>query len=763
MDLCEELGTNCPPPPADAGTPGACSTDVQCAPPLSRCFAAESRCVACLGDSDCAAGVCDPGTHACALQPDSCGTAQRLTVGDLPVKVLGDTTRANDDTTLACALSGSVGHDLVYSFQVDRPRRLVATATPESGSALMPVLGLRKVCNSVEAADNVACAYGGSLSSAAVLTADVQAGTWYLWVDGEGDSAGAYQLELSLTDTSTSESCAAPTQLFFSGGRTQLSSDTRGHTDDSSGQCGGAGAPDNVYTFTLTTAQRVSIQVEPLSGLFAPALYLRGAGCTDTAASAQIWCGTAASGGKLAVELPSLQPGRYHLFVDGAGATADTSAGPFRLTVTLLDAVPPPTNDSCVNATALPFPANGLGVVSAQGDTSGASPDGLGCGGTGNDLVYRLELLGPRRVGARVTPLAGSTLRPSVYLRQVGKCDSEALADQLGCAAASTAGSTALLVAPSLPAGLYYLWVDGVQGTAGAFDLVVELQAPPPPPSNDVCMGAIALPLATGAVTVTGTTVSAGDDASLLCTVPSGSFSPDVVYTLDVPVKQALAIDLTAPSGSNLRPIFALRPPQKCASNATFDNLVCAWDDPQLLSRTVLTLPEVAPGIYSLWIEGDGSTQGDFSLRVVASPPAPLPDNDWCGAMNVPSLVAGQPVNGDTRNAADDDQGRCGLTYGANGETAPDVVYKVTLVQAGPLKVTVTPDATTGALFRPVVYVRAPGSCSSGTLAAAVGCGVAANYGDAVTVNLGTQPAGTYSVWVDGAGLSSGTFSIRLQ
>jgi hypothetical protein len=759
--LCKEAGT-CPPPPEDAGQKG-CASDVQCAAPLARCFISESRCVECLSDADCAAGICDGEAHECTLQPDSCATAQQLMLGSAPITVRGDTRRAQDDTRLACALPGSVGNDLVYTFQVARQQRLIATATPLMASALMPVLGLRKVCNSVEPQDNAACAYGGPASAEAVLTADVDSGTWYLWVDSEGDSAGAFELTLALTDTSSAESCAAPTALVFSGGRALLTGDTRGHTDDSKGQCGGGGAPDNVYTFTLSTPQRVSVLLEPLSGLFAPALYVRGQSCTDTSAAAQIWCGAAPSGQPIAVELPRLMPGQYHLFVDGAGSTADTFEGPFRLTVTLLDAVPAPTNDVCSTALPLLLPANGVGVVSVQGDTSGASPDALGCGGTGNDLVYTLQLTAPRRVAARVTPLAGSTLRPSVYLRQVNRCDSEALADQLGCAIAPTAGAVASLTAPSLPAGLYYLWVDGAQGTAGAFDLTVELQAAPPPPTNDLCQGAIALPLATGVVTVTGTTVSAGDDASLLCTVPSGGFSPDVVYTLDVPQEQALAIDLTAPSGSALRPVFALRPPQKCASDAVLDNVVCAWDDPQLPSRTVLTLPSVDPGTYSLWIEGDGSTQGDFSLRVVTSPPALVPQNDWCGDVAVPTLVPGQPVSGDTRNANDDDQGRCGQVSGANGETAPDVVYRFGLLTAQTVKLTVTPDATTGALFRPVVYVRAPNSCASSTQAAHIGCAVAANYGDPVTLDLGVLQPGTYSVWVDGAGLSSGTFSIRLQ
>lgn len=762
LEPCTLDGT-CEPPPADAGTVG-CTQDLHCSAPQARCLVSRNRCVGCLTDADCTAGVCDPNAYQCALQPDTCGTAQRVMLGDAPMLVPGDTTRAADDTLLACALPGGSGNDLVYSFQLDRPRRLTATATPVNGSVLLPVLALRKVCNSITPADNLACAYGGSGTTSAVLTADVPPGTWYLWVDGEAGSAGAFELQLKLEDTSTAESCASATELTFSGTRAQLMSDTRGHADDTRGLCGGADAPDKVYTFTLTEPQRVSIELEPLSGLYAPALYVRGASCTDTSASAQVWCGAAAAGAKSNIDLPRLQAGRYHVFVDGSGPTPDSRAGPFRLTVTRLDAVPPPTNDTCTSATALPTPAGGTGSVSVQGDTSGAAGDALGCGGSGKDLVYRLELTSPRRVAARVTPLLGSTLRPSVYLRQPGRCDSELQADQLGCATAGQPGSAATLLAPSLPAGLYYLWVDGVQGTSGAFDLTVELQAAPPPPGNDVCSGATPLPLATGVVTVTGTTISAGDDTTLLCTVPVGGYSPDVVYTLDVPARQALAIDLTAAVGSSFRPVFALRPPQRCTSNTLLDNLVCAWDDPHFTNRTVLTLPDVDPGTYALWIEGDGATQGDFTLRVSTSPPALVPRNDWCGDTMIPTLLPGQPLQGDTRAALDDDQGSCGLVAGANGENAPDVVYHVTLTNTlSTLQVTVTPDANTGALLRPVVYLRAPNGCRSTAPSSALGCQVATNYGDAVTLTVPNLGPGTYSVWVDGAGLSSGSFSIRLQ
>ncbi|MBL8952476.1 MAG: hypothetical protein JNK82_16970 [Myxococcaceae bacterium] len=751
----------CATPEPDAGEPG-CSSDTQCAAPLGRCLVDSRTCVACLEDGDCAAGVCDAELHTCALQPDSCATAQRLMVGGGTVEVLGDTTRSRDDSTLSCALPGSQGNDLVYTFQLDRPQKLIATAVALPGSALVPVLGLRSVCNSIDANHNSACAYG-TTNAGATLSTELSAGTWYLWLDGEGATAGAFKLTVTLSDTNAG-TCNEPIELLaFNSQRSQAVGDTRGETDDARGLCGGAGAPENVFAFEIGQPQRVSIELEPLSADFAPALYVRGSACTDATPSGQLSCAVAMPGAKAVIDLPRLPAGRYHVVVDGAGATPATSAGPYRLTVSRGPTVPPPANDTCAGAVGLPPPMNGIGVVTVQGDTSAANHDALGCTADGPDVVYRLELSGPRRVSARVQPLSGSSLRPAVYLRRPNECDSQSPANQLGCAASAIAGAPSTLTLPSLPAGSYFVWVDGQQGTSGAFELSVDLAVAPAAPENDVCAEAPQLALASGVVTASGTTVSAGDDVHLWCTEPLGAFSPDVVYTIDVPVRQAMAIDVTAPAGSPLLPVFSLRPPMKCDSDALLDNPSCAWADPLHVRRSVLSLPDVAPGRYSLWVEGDGSTQGAFSVRVVTSPPVPEPENDWCGSTVVPTLAAGVPVSGDTRGAVDDSTGACSAATGANGEYGRDVLYRFSVTQTQNVKLTVTPEATTGALFRPLVYVKASSACASTTASATLGCAAAADFGESVVLNLNALPAGTYNVWVDGAGLSSGSFSIRLQ
>ena len=56
-----------------------------------------------------------------------------------------------------------------------------------------------------------------------------------------------------------------------------------------------------------------------------------------------------------------------------------------------------------------------------------------------------------------------------------------------------------------------------------------------------------------------------------------------------------------------------------------------------------------------------------------------------------------------------------------------------------------------------------PGTAACNGGGANKGCQIAQSYGGATTLSLANLAAGTYYVWVDGAGLSSGKFTIRWQ
>ena len=752
---CDPQTGTCSPVATDAGT--GCLADTQCAAPGPRCLLTESRCVACLGDADCAVGSCDTTRHECVGLPDSCATARNLDLTTGRATLTADTTRANDDTRLACALSGTKSNDLVWILSIPERRRLVATVTPAVGSPLRPVIALRTVCNSMEPSLNVDCAYPSTTGSIARLTLDaVDPGTYFLWVEGEDANSGAFTLDVQLEVPLPSDSCAQPRQVAIVANTSEeILGDTRGLQDDVAGLCGGATAPDAVYAVQLSSPRRLRIDLEGITKGFQPVLYAR-TSCDLATPAAQVGC-VAATTGVTALDIPRVEAGTLFIFVDGPSGPAN--AGSYRLRITPFDPVPPPTNDACAMASAIPMPAMALGVVSQQGDTSSATNDALGCNASGPDLVYQFNLPVARQVLARVTPLAGSSLRPAVYLRPNNKCASEATADQVACQISASPGSAVTAVVPNLAAGVWYLWVDGVQGSGGPFDLKLEFAEPPPVPANDVCLAPAPLDLATGVVNAQGTTLGAAADKLSSCTLPANEPSPDVVYEVTLPIRQSLSIDLKAATGSALKPVATLRA-NGCTSINPNDELACAWGDTQLTERAVYTVPALDAGTYYLWVSGDDGSQGPFSLKLSAGPTLAQPANDACASTGLPALVPNVFLEGDTRAAANDSAAvGCGLPFGADGAQGNDVVFRFSLVNPAPsLTLSVYPDPLEGQLLRPVIYVRSA-SCFS-TLSK--GCAVAASYGGPATLTLNNLPGGAYTVWVDGAGQSSGKFTIKM-
>ncbi len=768
--LCEgvvcDLGFECAPntglcarSPQDAGS--ACQSDDECGGTTPHCVV--GYCVQCGADEDCQTGRCDRTTGHCLALPDSCltvGTPLSIPADGLTVS--GDTSKGRDDTRLSCALPTSVGKDLVYNILVPEPRRFSAVVRGVAPGALWPVLELRRACEATGPASTISCSAGSAISSSAALVIDsLEAGTYSLWVDGESDTEGEFSLELHLDPSTTSGTCRQPTPLNIEAAPAVTAWNPVGHGDEQKSSCGGAGGPDAVYAFTLTQPRRVKAELTPAGTAFAPVAYLRKAAC-DGSTAAQVACSKGSAYGPAELDVPRLEPGTYYLVIDSVPLTAPSLSVAMSLDVRALPPVPEPTNDTCANAQVLALPDAGVGTLTVTGDTTLAHADATSCKGTGNDLVYTFDLPGDRAVSATVTPLAGSTLRPAVYVRPKSGCSSEMPPDQLACVNAGEPGKPAALVVPSLRAGSWALWVDGVAGSVGPFELALNVAASPAPPVNDACASATPISLAAGAVTVSGTTTAARDDASS-CQLPTGAYSPDVVYSFDVASPISLAIDAKTLPGSQLRPVITVRKPGACSSGAMADEITCAFTDNQYLDRVVRIIPRLAVGTHFLWVDGDLSTQGAFSLRLTPGPAIAAPTNDACGDLGVPTLTLGAAVPGDTRGAANDLTAQCNLASTLMGEAAPDVVYRVTLATTRTLTVTVTPDAADGTLFRPVVVVREKGASGCLLAASNKGCQVAPAYGAPVTLTLPSLPAGSYSIIVDGAAVSSGRFTVLAQ
>jgi hypothetical protein len=752
--VCNPQSGVCEPP--GMVTPTPCANDLDCSGSTSRCDVGSGTCVECVDNGDCAGGTCSA-SKVCERLPDACATVGApVDLSGGAVSLSGDTSLARGDVALGCALPGSNARDLVYAFSVPSPRRLVAHARAVDGSGLLPVLALRAICESNLVADQLGCAQAGIGTAQTVLVVDpVLPGTVYLWVDGEAGTEGAFELLVSLEDTTAGESCAAPIYLPLSKPSLTINGDTSTKADDATGTCGGSGGNDALYAVQLSTPKRVSFEVTGQTAGFSPVLYLRST-CDDPAAARQLAC-VLGAGGTAKIDLPRLAAGTHYVWVD---AQAGKSGG-YSLKVETQDPVPPPTNDTCASAEVLTMPPGGVGVITRQSDTSLARSDALGCGATGNDVVYTFTTNTAVALELRVTPFSGSPLKPAVYLRGAAACTSEAGADQYGCSTASAAGGVAALQFPNLPAGSYSVFVDGAQGTAGPFELKLDFKAAAATPANDTCAAPSQVMIVGAPVTVMGSTWGATDQHSG-CELPSGGYSPDVAYSLQITQRQSLGVELKAEPGSALKPVLTLRDPGTCSSVSPLDIMGCGWGDPQFTDRLLTTIPVIDPGTYPVWIEGDDGTQGAFSLKFSPGPPLEtVPANDTCaGAI---ALQSGVTVTGDTRAASHDSIGTCGLPDGANGEDGNDVAYRMVLAAAQNVTITVTPDATEGQLFRPVVYVEGPGAASCLGGGANKSCQIAQTYGGAVTLSLSNLAAGTYYVWVDGAGLSGGKFNIRWQ
>ncbi|MCU0697331.1 MAG: hypothetical protein MUC96_12455 [Myxococcaceae bacterium] len=686
-------------------------------------------------------------------------SALELTSGT--VRLRGTTLGASHDTTLGCALAGSVGPDVVYGLKLTERRRLTATVRPlDPTSGFLPVIGLRSDCARDGA--EVACGFTEVGGDRASLVADGLApGAWFLWVDAESDVGGAFELELSLDQAPRIDSCSAP-GVLRGADVIDVAGDTTELADDFSPGCGAPGAPDAVYRLTLERPRRVRLEAVGL-GAFRPLLSLRRA-CADGASELACAAGVTTTS-TAALELPALEAGDYWVIVDGT-ASPGTNAGRFQLRVRLTEPVPAPTNDTCATALELdPSTATG-GTISLQGDTSRAKNDASGCEGTGPELVYAIDLAAPRRMVARVVPLSGSRLQPVLYLRRAMMCESAVAREQLACTAAGQAGFPALLDVPGLEAGRWYLFVDGRFGTSGAFDLQLEFTPPPAPPSNDSCTMPTPLPVGSGMATFPNETTVGATRSALTCASPSTA--GDVAYTLTLASRQSVSLDAHALTGSPLLPVLSLKPQGPCALTAASPvGMRCAISDDQVPDRAVAHFPVLDPGTYTLWVSGDLQTQGAFSLRVLTGPPIPPASNDVCGSMTAMmnfSLTVGSTSTGDTRGATPGTEGRCGLPPGANGEFAPDVVYTLQVSQQGPVTITVSPEVMGGELFRPVVYVRGgPAQSACTSVGANVGCQAAPDFGQPVSLTLPSLAPGLYSVWVDGAGTSAGRFSVSIR
>lgn len=473
---------------------------------------------------------------------------------------------------------------------------------------------------------------------------------------------------------------------------------TVGRTHDYPTTCFLGSPRDVVLTFTLSEPRSVTIEAE--SDVSSVGLSLRST-CADMASEIACRSGFVAS-----LRRRRLETGTYYLVVSGNGAT------PIGLDVRFDEPLGPAANDTCDGA--LDVGSGGMlggSFVETRDDLT------TSCGFAGQpDLVYVLNTSEEHNV--RVTARAG-TERLTWALRT--SC-SDASTD-LRCIQAGPADGTVYQV----PAGTYYLVVEGPSTREVDFDLNVELLPPSPPPAGDLCSDPIELTPGTYHI---GSFLDFQDDVDISC----GFRYREAVhsFTIDEASDVTILLEGTASTSMSLR--------TACEDGAS--QLICAVGNP---SRA--RLRGLAAGTY--YVIAESPSGGSYRVRVETSTPPTLPvavsGNEDCSTAHVIPETGGV-FTGDTTAMAGDyttsPLADCGL-----GAASPDAVFRLDL--SARKRVIATTD---GSAFDTVLYVHRD-ACTSG---AELFCNDDDPAGGITSMIDRVFEAGTYFFVVDGWGMVSG-------
>lgn len=551
------------------------------------------------------------------------------------------------------------------------------------------------------------------------------------------------------------DSCSSARTLNLPSGlgTVSFSADPAQAIDDTAGTCN-ANGPELVFKFTTPAVRDLSVSVAALVGSQArPVVYLRGPSCT---AGPQAGC-DAPMAGAASLSVTNLAAGDWYVFVE----TANGAPGRVSVTVSLRQPAQPPSNESCAAPQVLPV--NGTTVTNSVviGNTAFASNDSTmasndpSCSATartGNDLLYSYTLATRSNVTVTARPISGSALRPVLSVRS----DCAVPSSELGCQEAIAA--TAVMVTQNGQApGTYYVWVDSAGGTSGPFSLEVNAT---PTVDNDVCAGVQPLTFAGSSASASGDTTFATNGNVLGDQTPSCSDSArgtgkDVVFSYTLTQAQDVTISVT-PTGlsPSYQPVVSVRA-ASCTDATRTGERGCV--SPLSATQARVSLVNQPAGTYFVWVDGALDTAGPFQLEVALAAPTPPPSNDSCAAPQVLSFTNDvATASGSTLQAANDNSGYdVSPTCSTSGkQSGRDVVYSFTLAQPKDVALSVT--ASSGSTLNPVLYVR-KASCTSQLLADEVVC--LQRVGSASTT-LTSLAAGTYWVWVDSAGSTSGAFTL---
>lgn len=748
------------------GTCVGCVSDGDCTTKgVGQCDPADKTCKQCLGDADCSGATCSSNSCSGAPANDTCANLFPLTFENGVAKVWGDLSQAKGDVVGACPFFPFYGKDRAYSFTLTHVSD-VEIRMNALQSGFKPAMALRYVCD--DQAEEFSCSADPSGKGyAAIKEEGLQPGTYYVWADAlDASTGGAFELIVKATERTPAPNdvCANAIPLTFdSSGVATVTGSTVYARNDTSGSCAGESSGDVVYSFTLTGDASVRATVTPPASTadWPVAVYIRKA-CDDATTANEVRCASTLGSGTGTATSYSLPAGTYYVWVDGDSSIGANIRGEFTLTVTQGPPQNAPTNDDCSSPKQLTFVndvATESGSTRLAADDLAVSP----CGGTATaDVVYTFTTNAPQKFVAEVTPKTAG-YQPIVYLRNQTAGCTGANSGAMTCDQSLNSSSLARIQVNSLPAGTYYLWVDGYRfasPNSGSFDLKVTLAPPQANAINDSCASpATPLTFIGDTATVSSSTVGVVDNTRGTCNFfTDPPTNPDVVYSFTTgPGAQSVTAEVI-PASPTYIPVVYVR--SACDTPGVANEHLCSNAGVQAGTAKVV-IPSLPAGTYYVWVDGysyktylDGRGQGDFTLNVTKSAPLPPPANDTCGGAI--SLSKGSKQSG-TTVAASKDYGDGTMSPDCTTQPdGPDVVYSYAPTTTGNFKILLT----TPPNFNASLWVTT-GIC--GDEASCVKDANVLGGGKTEQLTVAGTAGTTYYIIVDSEENSSGTFNIEVQ
>jgi cysteine-rich repeat protein len=376
---------------------------------------------------------------------DTCTGAVTVTGG---ADVAGSTCGAADDYTGSCG--GGTANDVVYRLDIRSRSSVVIDTDPATWDTVLYLLS-GATCPGTEIACNDDIS---GTNRASRITTSLDAGTYWIVVDGYGTEAGAFNLSVSATPAG--DECMDAIPLSLTAARTTVTGSTAAYTPSTASCPAGDTANDVWYVFRLT--QREQVFINTYGSTFDTQLGLLN-GCGMMA----VTCEDDDCGVNQDQIVRTLAAGTYYVLLDGYGSVS----GAYTLNIEHL----PVAQDATARTLLPPFPAT------LNGNTTSLTP-GVVAGSCGGDRAPENSYFWttcPADAGGAFSASTcgiGTSYDTLIYVRGGGTGVDISCNDDGSSAACGGIGSELTATIPS-GAGLFGFYVDGFGTNSGAYRAIV--------------------------------------------------------------------------------------------------------------------------------------------------------------------------------------------------------------------------------------------------------------------------------------------------